>query len=156
VRHSRTISAQPAVCTKMPDFSTRPTLARRDASRPQEGRNERRAQAYSPQYVVGLNDARTKPADFFNSLLDRWAGLARKLCDSGRSNENCLRDEPLTLKLRENPGWLIPFEIDEDHESMSSMMAPPAVAVLYCLIDRLSFFSTLATLLCKRPAGPFR
>jgi len=68
-------------------------------------------------------------ADFFNSLLDSWAGIARMLCDSGRSNENCLRDEPLTLKLRENPRRLIPFEIDDDHESMSSMMAPVALAV---------------------------
>lgn len=105
---------------------------------------------------MSLIDARTKLADIFNRLLDSLAGLARMLCDSGRSNENCLRDEPLTLKLRENPEQLIPVEIDEDHESMSSMMEPPAVAVLYCLIDRLSFFSTLATLLCKRPAGPFR
>ena len=33
-----------------------------------------------------------------------------------------------TLKLLENPERLIPFEIEEDHESMSRMMASPASA----------------------------
>src|SRR5215212_4333676 len=34
----------------------------------QQGRNECRPEAYSLEYVEGLNDARTPLADFFNSL----------------------------------------------------------------------------------------
>jgi len=72
---------------------------------------------------MGLNDARTKLADFFNSLLDSWAGLARMLRDSGRSNE-------FALQLRGNPKQLIPMEIDEDHDSTGGMLLPLAFAVL--------------------------
>ena len=35
----------------------------------QQGRSERRAEAYPLGYVEGLNDARTKLADFFSILL---------------------------------------------------------------------------------------
>ena len=53
----------------------------------QQGRSERRAEAYPLGYVEGLSDARTKLADFFSTLLgdlvengrlDRWQrrGLA--------------------------------------------------------------------------------
>ncbi len=35
----------------------------------QQGRSERKAEAYSVLYVEGLSDARTKLADFFNILL---------------------------------------------------------------------------------------
>ena len=54
----------------------------------QQGRSERRTEAYPLRYVEGLSDARTKLADFFSILLgdvveksglDRWQrrGLAR-------------------------------------------------------------------------------
>jgi hypothetical protein len=36
----------------------------------QQGRSERRAEAYPLGYVEGLNDARTLLADFFSSLLE--------------------------------------------------------------------------------------
>ena len=36
----------------------------------QQGRSERRAEAYPLGYVEGLNDARTLLADFFSILLD--------------------------------------------------------------------------------------
>ena len=36
------------------------------------GRSERRGEAYSLPYVEPLSDARTKLADFFNILLDKW------------------------------------------------------------------------------------
>jgi hypothetical protein len=36
----------------------------------QQGRSERRADAYPLGYVEGLNDARTKLADFFSILLE--------------------------------------------------------------------------------------
>jgi hypothetical protein len=59
----------------------------------QQGRSERRAEAYPLGYVEGLSDARTMLADFFsillrdiveNSGLDRWQrhGLA------GRTGED--------------------------------------------------------------------
>ena len=38
----------------------------------QQGRSERRAEAYPLGYVEGLNDARTTLADFFSILLDPW------------------------------------------------------------------------------------
>ncbi len=47
---------------------TRPTLARRDAPFPKQGRNERRGDAYSAPYVEPLSDARTPLAGFINSL----------------------------------------------------------------------------------------
>jgi len=37
----------------------------------QQGRSERRAEAYPLGYVKGLSDARTTLEDFFNSLLGR-------------------------------------------------------------------------------------
>jgi hypothetical protein len=36
----------------------------------QQGRSERRAEAYPLGYVEGLNDARTTLADFFSILLE--------------------------------------------------------------------------------------
>ncbi len=63
----------------MPDSSAHPIQAHRDASRLQEGRSERRAQAYSPLYVMGLNDARTKLAGFFSILLVLDRSLERLL-----------------------------------------------------------------------------
>ena len=39
-------------------------------------------------------------------------------------HENCLRNESLTIKVRENPEQLIPLAIEEDHDSMSRMMEP--------------------------------
>ena len=36
----------------------------------QQGRSERRAEAYPLGYIEGLNDARTLLADFFSILLD--------------------------------------------------------------------------------------
>jgi len=53
-RRSRTIPAQSAGCQK--DRPARP--------------RKRRGDAYSPLYVEPLSDARTKLADFFNSLLE--------------------------------------------------------------------------------------
>ena len=45
---------------------TRPTLARRDASCPRQGRNS----AAAPRFTVPGNDARTPPAKFFSILLE--------------------------------------------------------------------------------------
>ena len=39
----------------------------------QQGRSERRAEAYPLGYVEGLSDARTTLEDFFNSLLELTA-----------------------------------------------------------------------------------
>ena len=39
-----------------------------------KGRSDPRAEAYPQGYVEGLNDARTKLADFFNSLLVQLTG----------------------------------------------------------------------------------
>ena len=36
----------------------------------QQGRSKRRAEAYPLGYVEGLNDARTKLAEFFSTLLE--------------------------------------------------------------------------------------
>ena len=41
----------------------------------QQGRSERRGEAYSVPYVEPLSDARTPLADFFNTLLIAPAGL---------------------------------------------------------------------------------
>lgn len=46
------------------------TVQRFRPARPQRGKGR----AYSPLYVEPLSDARTKPADFFKSLLVRGAG----------------------------------------------------------------------------------
>jgi hypothetical protein len=43
----------------------------------QQGRSERRPEAYPLGYVEGLNDARTKLADFFSILLNLRAGTSR-------------------------------------------------------------------------------
>jgi len=48
---------------------TRPTLARRDAPCPKQGRSERRGESYFVSYVESLSEARTKLADFFSILL---------------------------------------------------------------------------------------
>ena len=40
----------------------------------QQGRSERRAEAYPLGYVEGLSDARTPLADFFSILLERQSG----------------------------------------------------------------------------------
>jgi len=50
-------------------FLTRPTLARRNAPFPKQGRSTRRGEAYPLGYVEGLNDARTLLANFFSILL---------------------------------------------------------------------------------------
>ena len=44
----------------------------------QQGRSERRGDAYSVQYVEPLSDARTPLADFVNCLLDRisWSRMS--------------------------------------------------------------------------------
>ena len=42
----------------------------------QQGRNERRGEAYPLGYVDGLNDARTLLADFFSILLEPALGEA--------------------------------------------------------------------------------
>ena len=42
----------------------------------QQGRSERRADAYPLGYVEGLNDARTLLADFFSILLEPALGEA--------------------------------------------------------------------------------
>jgi hypothetical protein len=52
------------------------------------------------------------------------------LCIEGRTRENCLNECTSSLKLLENSEQLISFEIEEDHDSMSRMMAPLAVAAL--------------------------
>ena len=56
----------------------------------QQGRSERRGEAYSPLYVELLSDARTTLADFFNSLLvmcqdieRHCVGLAVKILEQG-------------------------------------------------------------------------
>ena len=41
----------------------------------QQGRSERRAEAYPLGYVKGLSDARTMLADFFSSLLTVFSDL---------------------------------------------------------------------------------
>lgn len=46
-----------------------PTLARQDALSHAQGRSERRGEAYFVPYVESLSDARTRLAEFFNSLL---------------------------------------------------------------------------------------
>ena len=48
---------------------TRPTLARRDAPYPMQGRNKRRGDAYSVRYGEALREARTPLADFFSIQL---------------------------------------------------------------------------------------
>jgi hypothetical protein len=48
---------------------TRPTLARRDAPYPMQGRSERRGDAYSVRYGGPLSEARTPLADFFSIQL---------------------------------------------------------------------------------------
>ena len=48
---------------------TRPTLARRDAPGPRQGRSERRGESYFVSYVEPLSVARTPLADFFSILL---------------------------------------------------------------------------------------
>jgi hypothetical protein len=63
---------------------TRPTLARRDAPCPKQGRSERRGRR-TLRYFELLSDARTKPADFFSILLDE---LGR---DSHNTNPNYRR-----------------------------------------------------------------
>ena len=52
------------------------------------------------------------------------------LCKVGRTRENCLNEYAYSLKLLANPEQLISFEIEEDHDSMSRMMAPLTLAVL--------------------------
>ena len=59
----------------MPRFDITNGSSARIASRmlkkaAQQGRSERRADAYPLGYVEGLNDARTKLADFFSTLLE--------------------------------------------------------------------------------------
>jgi len=59
----------------MPRFDITNGSSARIASRmlkkaAQQGRSERRADAYPLGYVEGLNDARTKLADFFSILLE--------------------------------------------------------------------------------------
>jgi len=44
----------------------------------QQGRSERRGDAYSVPYVKPLSDARTPLADFFNSLLGRLTQFTRE------------------------------------------------------------------------------
>jgi hypothetical protein len=51
------------------DWRTLPQAAQKGLV--QQGRSESRAEAYPLGYVEGLNDARTQPADFFSSLLER-------------------------------------------------------------------------------------
>jgi hypothetical protein len=41
----------------------------------QQGRSERRAEAYPLGYVEGLNDERTLLADFFSILLEQVGGV---------------------------------------------------------------------------------
>jgi len=51
---------------------TRPTLARRDAPCPKQGRNssaDNRFTFHSSRFTVALSDARTPLADFFSILL---------------------------------------------------------------------------------------
>lgn len=60
---------------------------------------------------------------------------------SGMKNH---REEDINLEMEK---YQDPFRRD-------SPVSGPAAT--YCLIARLSFFSTLAILLCKRPAWPFR
>ena len=45
----------------------------------QQGRSERRAEAYPLGYVEGLNDARTTLADFFSILLLLLDDVAHKI-----------------------------------------------------------------------------
>jgi hypothetical protein len=49
----------------------------------QQGRSERRTDAYPLRYVEGLNDARTPLADFFSILLGAPIELRNHLNDVG-------------------------------------------------------------------------
>ncbi len=59
-----------------------PTLAHRDAPFPNKAAGESKPEAYPLGYVEGLNDARTKLADFFSILLERVLRAA-KSCTTG-------------------------------------------------------------------------
>jgi hypothetical protein len=54
---------------KKANLLTRPTLARRDAPCPKQGRSEGKGESYSVLYVEPLSEARTPPPSFFNILL---------------------------------------------------------------------------------------
>jgi hypothetical protein len=74
----------PSRMLKKARLLTRPTLARRDAPCPKQGRlsaygharagSERRGESYCVSYVEPLREARTKLADFLSILLGVAAG----------------------------------------------------------------------------------
>jgi len=73
---------------------TRPTLARRDAPCPRQGRSERRGESYFVLYVEPLSVARMPLADFFSILLVelyRWRCRAGCMHRQGASGSPCLR-----------------------------------------------------------------
>jgi hypothetical protein len=55
----------------------------------QQGRSERRGDAYSVPYVEPLSDVRTPLADFVNSLLIGDESLGREQDERGRLDLNC-------------------------------------------------------------------
>jgi hypothetical protein len=77
----------------------------------QQGRSERRGEAYSVLYVEPLSDARTPLADFFSILLEAWGSTpffatARSVCpfpkwDGYRRRRRSQSPMPLDLVLRD-------------------------------------------------------
>jgi len=65
----------------------------------QQGRSERRPEAYPLGYVEGLNDARTKLADFFNSLLNGFL-------DFTATKAACADPNAFGLTVDQCPDWL--------------------------------------------------
>ena len=65
----------------------------------QQGRSERRPKAYPLGYVEGLNDTRTKLADFFNSLLNGFLDLAA-------AETACADPNTFWLTVDQCPDWL--------------------------------------------------
>ena len=75
-------------------FTSRHLISRLFKKTFQQGRNERRGDAYLIPYVEPLSDVRTKLDGFFNSLLGErpHTGVAGTLREPGRVTSNLCRD----------------------------------------------------------------
>ena len=58
----------------------------------QLGRSEGRGESYPEPYVELLSDARTKPADFLNILLEQWFNILMTDCKTHRSTPSYFAD----------------------------------------------------------------
>ena len=75
VRTSETTGEHRAGCSKRPDFS--PAQPRRAKTRRSAGKAAASEEArHTLRYVEPLSEARTKLADFFSILLQRWRGFS--------------------------------------------------------------------------------